>query len=163
MSQAIVRCLNRRLGLVNPDEAAPRLLGGLVACITVVFCSTVLYYAIIARFFGRAARQGSLNSDVAEAMFNPYIVLGLSLFFILGLPFAAWYEGVEDPDKASKMGCGSMATGYLGGGILKAMRVLVPRKSPLTHPQFQLATGWLCSNRWPPMRWPRASFQPIRS
>ena len=144
MSQAVARCLRRRLGLVGPDEIASRLLGGFVSCVVVLICSTVLYYAVLARFFGRAARQGQISSDMADSMFNPYIVFGLALFFIVGLPITAWYEGMDDPDKADRAaGCSALATVYLGGSILKAVRALVPRKSPLTHAQFQLATALL--------------------
>ena len=144
MSQAVARCLRRRLGLVGPEEVGTRLLGGLVSCITILFACTILYYAVLGRFFGGAVRRGNLDPGIADSMFNPYIVGGLSLFFILGLPFAAWYEGMDDPDKADTLhGCGSVATIYLGGGILKAMRVLIPRKSPLSHAQFQLGTALL--------------------
>ena len=144
MSQAVARCLRRRLGLVGPEEIAPRLLGGFVSCLVVLICSTLLYYAVLARFFGRAARQGQISADVADSLFNPYIVFGVALFFIVGLPIAAWYEGVDDPDKADRAtGCSAMATVWLGGSILKAVRAMVPRKSPLTHAQFQLATALL--------------------
>ncbi len=120
------------------------LLGGLVSCIVIVFASTILYFAVVARFFGRAARHGNLDSGVADSLGNPYFVLGLSLFFIIGLPFAAWYEGLDDPEKSDSMhGCGSVVTVYLGGGILKALRVFIPRKSPLSHPQFQMASALL--------------------
>lgn len=146
MNQAVVRCLRRRLGLVGPDEVATRLLGGLVSCLVVLFLSTMFYYAVIGRFFGRAARRGALDNGVGEALFDPTIVFGLALFFMVALPFCAWYEGVDNPDKADRMqnqGCLAVATVYLGGSIFKAMRVFVPRSSPLTPAQFQLATALL--------------------
>lgn len=144
MSNAVASCLRRRLGLVGPEEVAPRLLGGLVSSVLVFFLSAMMYCVVLARFFGKASRRGNVDPDVANSIMDPTIVFGLTLFFLVVLPFCAWYEGTDDPDRSDRMqqqGCAMLAVVFLGGSLLKAVRVFVPRRSPLSPAQFQLAVA----------------------